>query len=64
MDLYADHQQAVLDEYFKVKVFFPGIDKPSPDLRGIVEGVKIVPGYISPLTAPTGIKVEITTTPR
>ncbi|HON28593.1 MAG TPA: extracellular solute-binding protein [Mesotoga infera] len=52
-------EQDVLDEYFKVKKLFPGIDEAFARIsEGIVEGVKIVPGYIqSRWTAPTGIKV-------
>ncbi|MFN3327756.1 MAG: ABC transporter substrate-binding protein, partial [Fervidobacterium pennivorans] len=52
-------EKAVLDKYFAVKKLFPGLDEAYAKIgTGIIEGVKIVPGYIqSRWTAPTGIKV-------
>jgi multiple sugar transport system substrate-binding protein len=52
-------EKAVLDKYFAVKRLFPGLDEAYAKIgTGIIEGVKIVPGYIqSRWTAPTGIKV-------
>lgn len=52
-------EKAVLDRYFAVKKLYPGIDEAYARIgSGIIEGVKIVPGYIqSRWTAPTGIKV-------
>lgn len=52
-------EKAVLDKYFSVKKLYPGLDEAYAKIgAGIIEGVKIVPGYIqSRWTAPTGIKV-------
>ncbi|MGB9613979.1 MAG: ABC transporter substrate-binding protein [Fervidobacterium sp.] len=52
-------EKAVVEKYFSVKKLYPGLDEAYAKISsGIIEGVKIVPGYIqSRWTAPTGIKV-------
>lgn len=49
----------VLEAYFSKKKLFPGLDEAYENIsKAMVEGVKIIPGYIrSRWTAPTGIKV-------
>ncbi|MDO6356026.1 extracellular solute-binding protein [Caloramator sp. CAR-1] len=51
--------QSILNKFFMGKLRYPGLKEAYQSMaNGIIEGVKIVPGYIpSRWTAPTGIKV-------
>jgi len=52
-------EKAILERYFSQKEVYPGIREAFETIdNGIIEGVKVVPGYIeSRWTAPTGIKI-------
>ena len=52
-------EKAVINKYFEKNAAFPGIKEAFATIdSGIIEGVKIVPGYIeSRWTSPTGVKI-------